>query len=180
MTKGLRTLRTAEAEAKVLAEEYQELAKALEPEYEILKVDTANARSHHLVSHNAAKNVYAEHLFKQSVEQLFSMPEAAPFLMSLKHKFAVREMEMRKHPAVPYSETSIEEAKGEILLEILKPLIAGCKSAGDENDLLKTIQAIHYLPEEYNEREHSNNHYSDQISPAMLRRKREEAEARMH
>lgn len=172
MTKRLRALRTAEAKAKVLAEEYQELANALEPEYEVLKVDTANARSKHLVSHSAAKNVYAEHLFKQSVEQLFSMPEAAPFLSSLKHKFAVEETAMRNHTDFIYSPNDIEVAKGKMLLKALLPLINSCKSTGDEGDTLKSIKAIHNIPEEYSEKESR--------SLIFLQRKREEAEASMH
>lgn len=87
LTKEIRAMKNGETEARDFAQEYTALVETLTPEFEVCQHETARLRKEYLGSLNSLKNIYADHQLKTSVETLFSLPEAKPFLMALNHKF---------------------------------------------------------------------------------------------
>lgn len=87
LTKEIRTLKTREQEARELAGEYAALAKELEPEFELCQLDAYQARAQHLHDLKVLQDLYADHIFTQAADKLFSSPEATAFFVGLNHRF---------------------------------------------------------------------------------------------
>lgn len=87
LTKEIRNMKAREIEARELAEEYKNLVTELTPEYELCLLDTYQARNSHLSYLQSLKDSYADYIFNRATEELFSRPEAIPFLVGLNHRF---------------------------------------------------------------------------------------------
>jgi Rad3-related DNA helicase len=87
LTKEIRAMKNSAQESRDFSEEYKTLANTLSPEFELCQIDTGLARKKYLESLKQLKHVYADYNFTKTAEELFSLPEAKPFLESLNYKF---------------------------------------------------------------------------------------------
>lgn len=87
LTKEIRTMKNSAQESRDFSDEYKTLASTLSPEFELCQIDTGLARKKYLASLKDLKHIYADYNFTKAAEELFSMPEAKPFLESLNYKF---------------------------------------------------------------------------------------------
>jgi len=87
LTKEIRAIKNNAQESRDLSEEYKNLANALSPEFELCQIEAALARKKYLESLKQLKHVYADYNFTKTAEELFSLPQAKPFLESLNYKY---------------------------------------------------------------------------------------------
>lgn len=95
LTKEIRAMKSSAQESRDFCEEYSNLASTLEPEFELCQLDAGLARKQYLESLTNLKSLYADYNFTKAAEELFSLPQAIPFLESLQYKYKEIDTEMK-------------------------------------------------------------------------------------
>jgi hypothetical protein len=95
LTKEIRAMKNSAQESIDFCEEYSNLANTLQPEFELCQLDTVLARKKYLEWLTTLKSLYADYNFTKAAEELFSLPQAIPFLESLQYKYKEIDTEMK-------------------------------------------------------------------------------------
>jgi hypothetical protein len=122
LTKEIRAMKNSVQESRDFSEEYKTLASTLSPEFELCQINTGLARKTYLQSLKQLKHVYADYNFTKTAEELFSLPQAKPFLESLNYK---------------YKEIGEEMSTNEIYVRIPDDNVIAQIQLGKEGSLIK-------------------------------------------
>lgn len=86
LTKAIRDLKRQELDGRELAEEYTNLAKELQPEFELCQIETDKARRTFNTCREGIAERYLDHCLTESAAALLATPEAQVFVSNLEKK----------------------------------------------------------------------------------------------
>ncbi|BAU75173.1 hypothetical protein [Metapseudomonas furukawaii] len=158
LNREIRDLKREELDARELAEEYGRLVEALEPEFGLLQLDTAEAFLDAEQRREDAHDLYARHCLESAATELFALPEGQALISALADYRQTLRRELAKHPAYEPDgraqtqeqiRVALEQRQGQVLNALLQKATADPVERQDDpiwQGLEAPVPSGHELP----------------------------------
>ena len=156
LTKAIRDLKRQELDGRELAEEYTNLAKELQPEFELCQIETDKARRAFNTCREGIAERYLDHSLAESAAALLASPAGQVFISNLEKKGLINPKEQlqngsaRLHANEIEARNAAEKARTLRLGRVVESLINEARSSFEapEDCTWQKLKPIGKLPVE--------------------------------